>query len=61
MIGISVADVAAFGKWRDHDQGNTRTVAEEVDGLNVARIIVTTPFIEGDDNVVSISSGFAFK
>ncbi len=49
VIGVSVVDVAASGEGGNHDQRNTRPVAEEVQRLDIAGVIVTTAFIEGDD------------
>lgn len=36
MISVSVIDVAASGKRRDDDERNARSIAKEIDWLNVA-------------------------
>src|SRR6266481_2185931 len=49
VIGVGVADVTATGERRDDDERNARPVAEEVERLNIAGVIVTAAFVEGND------------
>src|SRR5260370_35949392 len=44
-----MADVASAGEGRNDNQRNARPVAEEVQRLNVAGVIVAAAFVEGDD------------
>src|SRR5260370_14880054 len=49
VVGVAMADVASAGEGRNDNQGNARPVAKEVQGLNVAGVIVAAAFVEGDD------------
>ncbi len=50
MIVIGVYDLTPLGIGRDGEQRDPRAVAEEVHRLNVARVPVAAPFIEGDED-----------
>ena len=50
MIGIIVGDVASRAVRRDDDQRNTGAVAEEVQRLHVAGIVVAATLIFGDED-----------
>jgi len=50
MIGVGVIDMALLGIWRDGDQWNAGAVAEEIDRLDVAGIVIASPFIHRDQN-----------
>src|SRR5579864_9165524 len=43
-------DVSSLGERRNHQRGNSGAVSEIVEGLNVAGVIVTAAFVEGDDD-----------
>src|ERR1700736_5971692 len=49
VIGVSVVDVATLPEGGDDDERNARAVAEEVERLDVAGVIVAAAFVEGDD------------
>src|SRR5260370_6306622 len=49
VVGVAMADVASAGEGRNDNQRNARPVAKEVQGLNVAGVIVAAAFVEGDD------------
>jgi hypothetical protein len=49
MVRVGVIDVAALSKRGDNNQRNTGPVAEEVEWLHVTGVIVSAPFIEGDN------------
>src|SRR5580700_5103664 len=44
VVGVGVADVAAAGEGGNGDQGNARAVAEEVERLDVAGVVVASAF-----------------
>src|SRR6266478_1715159 len=46
VVGVGVADVPATAKGRNHNERNTRTIAEEVQRLDVAGVIVAAAFVE---------------
>src|SRR6266849_6633686 len=46
VVGVGMADVASPGEGRNDNQRNARAVAEEVQRLNVAGVIVTASFVE---------------
>ena len=50
VIAVLMRDVTALGVLRDDDQGNACTIAEEVDRLDVARVIVSAALVEGDED-----------
>ena len=50
MIAILMRDVTALGVLRDDDQRDACAIAEEVDRLDVARVIVSAALIEGDED-----------
>src|ERR1700709_1931078 len=50
MVAIAVMDLAAGRIRREDQQRDTRSVAEEVDRLDEARIPVTTGLVEGDED-----------
>src|SRR6266550_4830244 len=50
VIGISVIDVTVLGKRRHRDQNRARPITEEIDGLNVPRIVQATAFIKCDED-----------
>src|SRR6202035_2505211 len=50
VIGIGMRDVARDQIRRDHDQRDTGAVAEEVERLHIARVVVAAAFIEGDED-----------
>src|ERR1700733_4087491 len=50
MVAIAVVHVAARGERRDDDQRDTGSVTEEIERLNVAGIVVSTAFVEGDEH-----------
>src|SRR6266852_6966455 len=49
VVGVAMADVVSVGEGRNDNQRNARPVAKEVQGLNVAGVIVAAAFVEGDD------------
>src|SRR4029077_13617044 len=49
VVGIGVVDMPTLAEGRDDDQWNTRAVAEEIERLNVARVVIAAAFVEGDD------------
>ena len=50
VVGVVVRNVSRLGVRRDDDQRDARAVAEEVERLHVAGVIVTAAFIEGDQD-----------
>lgn len=50
MIVIGVVDKPPSGERRNQDQGNPRPVSEKPEGLDIARVVITSPFVEGDEN-----------
>ena len=50
MVAVLVRDVAAGGVRRHDDQRDARAVAEEVERLHVARVVVAAAFVEGDED-----------
>src|SRR6516162_3971939 len=50
MIVVRVINITFFDERRDDHQRNTRAVAEEVQRLDIARVIVTTTIIKSDKN-----------
>ena len=50
MIGVSVNDATALRPRRDDDEGNARTVAEIVERLDEARVVISAAFIKGYEN-----------
>src|SRR5262249_44224115 len=49
VVGIGVADVAAARKGRNRNQGNAWAVAEEVQRLDVAGVVVAAALVHGDE------------
>ncbi len=49
MVGVRVVDVAALGEGRDDDKRNARPVAEKVERLDVAGVVVAAAFVQRDD------------
>src|SRR6266478_5747141 len=49
VVCICMVNVPALGERRHNDQRDARPIAEEVQRLDIAGVIVTTAFIEGDD------------
>src|SRR6516164_2314185 len=50
MVCVFVRNVARPGVGRNHDHRNARPVAEEIEGLRVSGVVVTTTFIRGNEN-----------
>src|SRR5271169_6230554 len=50
VVGIAVVHVAAGGEGGHDDQWNPSAIAEEVERLNVAGIIVAAALVEGDED-----------
>ena len=50
VVGVFVRDVAGLGVLRNHDQRNARAVAEEIQRLHIAGVIVAAAFVEGDED-----------
>src|SRR6266702_2912921 len=50
VVRVLVRNVAGFGEGRDDEQWDAGSVAEEVDGLNVAGVVVAAAFVEGDED-----------
>src|SRR5580698_1146990 len=50
MVSIAVVDHSTGGVRRNDEQWNTRAIPEEIDGLNVARVVVAAAFIEGNED-----------
>ncbi len=56
MVGVAVAHVSALSEWGDDDQGNPRSVSKEVERLYIAGVIVSAPFVEGDEDRSALPS-----
>ena len=50
VIAVLMRDVTALGVLRDDDQRNAGAIAEEVDRLDVTRVIVSAALVEGDED-----------
>ena len=50
MVVVGVIDIALFGVGRNRNERNACAVAEEVDRLDVAGIIVAATFVGGDED-----------
>src|ERR1700731_557025 len=46
MIRVSVRDVTALAEWRHDDQGNAGAVAEVIERLNIAGVVVSAALVE---------------
>src|SRR5215467_14028981 len=49
MIAVRVADMASTGERGNNNQRDTRTIAEEINGLHEAGIKVSSAFVKGHD------------
>ena len=50
MIPIFMGDMTALGIFGYNDERNASSISEEVDGLDVARVVVSAALIEGDED-----------
>ena len=50
MVVVGVVDMAFLGEGRNRDERNAGAVAEEVDRLDIAGIVVAAAFVGGDED-----------
>src|SRR6266403_1670733 len=50
VIVVGVIDVSLLGVRRDRDQGNAGSIAEEVDGLDIAGVVVAASFVHRQED-----------
>src|SRR5580704_5512369 len=50
VVGVGVVDFASRAKRGDDQQRNAGAVAEEIDGLDVAGVVVTASLVERDED-----------
>src|ERR1019366_3752737 len=50
VVAISVVHVPGLGERRDYDERNARTIAEKVNGLNVAGVVKSARLVEGNED-----------
>src|SRR5208283_476898 len=56
VVGVCVTNIALLREAGYDDERNARAVAEEVDGLDIARVIVAAAFVECDEDCRRVPS-----
>ena len=50
MVAVAVVHMALLRERRDDDHRNARAIPEEVDGLDITRVVIAAAFIHRDEN-----------